>query len=148
MRVHVQSLLPCPVDQAWAMIQFTGLLLRVTPGAKASATLEPTPMPARWPEARVIRLRVPGGGIRTIRVVRADPARHEIETEESDDLVRRWHHLMRVRPEPRNQACYSDTVDIDAGLFTLPVYLLAQYFYRACHRGWRRLARKRSTRPE
>lgn len=142
MRVHVETTLPCSVDMAWSAIQSSDLLMEVTPGNGERSVVSPSPMPPRWTDARQIVLRLPGLGLRTIDVVRVDAENHVIETRERDAVVQRWDHTMRVRPTPDGRACYSDTVEIEAGLFTWPVYVAAQCLYRYRHRGWLRISRR------
>jgi hypothetical protein len=145
MRVHVRTLLPCSVEQAWEAIQSTTLLMEVTPRSRDSVVIAPDPMPKLWTDAKSIRLRLPGFGERVINIELVDAAAHVIRTQESDSIVKRWQHRMEVQPGPQGQAYYSDTVDIDAGIFTLPVYTLAQFLYRYRHRGWLKIAKRISS---
>ncbi len=141
MRVHIETLLPCSVEQAWEMIQSSAHIMEVTPGGHASAIVEPKPMPAQWTDASRIVLQIPKAGKRIIEIELVDPAAHVIQTREHDSVVKQWLHRMQVKPGPNGQAYYSDTVDIAAGIMTIPVYALAQYLYRYRHRGWLRIAR-------
>jgi hypothetical protein len=147
MRVHLETLLPCSVDQAWEAIQSSLFLMEVTPGDGERSVIEPRPMPARWTDVRRIVLRLPGLGERTIDIVRVDAETHIIQTQERDSVVSRWDHTMQVREAPQGRAYYSDTVDIEAGGFTLPIYVLAQCLYRYRHRGWLRIATRIGAQP-
>jgi hypothetical protein len=64
----------------------------------------------------------------------------EIQTRERDPLIQIWDHLIAVKPASGGHTRYSDTVAIDAGIFTLPVWLFAHWFYRHRQRRWRRVA--------
>jgi hypothetical protein len=66
----------------------------------------------------------------------------EIQSRESEPLVRRWDHLIRIRPTPDGQTLYSDEIIIEAGWVTLVVWLFAHCFYRHRQRKWRRIARR------
>jgi len=121
--------------------------MEVTPGGKNSAVVEPKPMPERWTDAKRIILRLPSIGNRVIEIEFIDPVAHVIQTQEKDSVVKRWQHRMQVEPGPEGQAYYSDAVDIEAGIFTLPVYALAQFLYRYRHRGWRRVTKRLFSRP-
>jgi hypothetical protein len=132
MQVHVKSWLPCTAQQMWEAIQSSALLQEVSPNLGDSPILLPSPMPARWTDASQIVLQLPWFGRRTIAVERVDPHR----------VVRRWHHTMAVTTAPQGGCYYADTVEIDAGACTLPVYVLAQYLYRYRHRGWKKVARR------
>jgi hypothetical protein len=142
MRVHVKSWLPCTAQQAWEAIQSSALLLEVSPKMGDASSLIQSPMPARWTEARQIVLQLPWFGTRTIEVERVDPQAHVIRTQEHDAVVRRWQHTMEVTAAPQGGCWYSDTVEIDAGAYTLPVYALAQYLYRYRHCGWKKVAQR------
>ena len=142
MRLHVKTLLPCTIEQAWTAIQSTVLLMEVTPGGDKMSVVEPNPMPERWTDARRTVLRLPGVGERVIEIEFMDCDRHVVQTLEKDVLVKLWRHRMEVSAGPGGQAFYSDTVDIEAGVFTLPVYALAQFLYRYRHRGWLKIAKR------
>ena len=59
-------------------------------------------------------------------------------------MIRRWHHTLHVEPVDGDatRSRYSDTVDIDAGLFTGAVAGFSLGIYKYRHRRWHRLARK------
>jgi hypothetical protein len=142
MRVHVSTWLPCSVQQAWEAIQSSALLLEVSPRLGDPSTLYQSSVPERWTEASQIILQLPWFGRRTIQVVQVDDRAHVIETRERDSVVRRWNHRMEVKPASESGCWYSDTVDIGAGVYTLPVYLMAEYMYRYRHRGWKKVAKR------
>jgi hypothetical protein len=81
-------------------------------------------------------------GTHTIFLERIDPEAREIQSRESAFLVRRWDHLVRVRPAGYGQTLYSDEILIEAGWLTAFVWLFAQWFYRHRQRRWRRVARR------
>lgn len=126
----------------WEAIQSSALLQEVSPNLGDSPILLPSPMPARWTDASQIVLQLPWFGRRTIAVERVDPQARAIQTREQDRVVRSWHHTMAVTTAPQGGCYYADTVEIDAGACTLPVYVLAQYLYRYRHRGWKKVARR------
>jgi len=145
MRVHVKTLLPCSVQQAWEAIQSSALLLEVSPRLGDPATVMQAPMPERWTDAQQIVLHLPWFGRRTIDVRRVDPQAHVIQTQERDAVVRRWDHTMEVTAAAHGACYYSDTVEIEAGAYTLPVYAMAQYLYRYRHRNWKKVAQRISS---
>ena len=55
--------------------------------------------------------------------------------------VKVWDHSISISTAS-GRTRYRDTVTIDAGLFTLPVWLFAQVFYRHRQRRWRSLAKR------
>ena len=84
---------------------------------------------------------VPAMGLASNHAERIDHKNYEIQTREADPLVRRWDHLVSVRPLGENQSIYRDTVDIDAGNLTFVVWAWANWFYRHRQRRWRALAK-------
>src|SRR5205814_10309082 len=81
-------------------------------------------------------------GTHTIFLERIDSEAREIQSRESEWLVRRWDHLIRVRPAADGQTLYSDEILIEAGWLTAFVWLFAHWFYRHRQRRWRRVARR------
>lgn len=146
MRVDVSTVLECSADQAWGEVQTSALLLHVIwPWARI------TPVggdfPERWPEGKEIKCRsylfglIPMG-VRTLLLERIDPVRRQIQSREHDPLIRRWDHLIAIEPRGEAQAFYRDTIEIDAGIFTLVVWAWANGFYRHRQRRWRALAKR------
>jgi hypothetical protein len=68
--------------------------------------------------------------------------RGEIQSRESDPIVRRWDHRIRVQEISDCRAHYSDEIEIDAGILTPVVWLFAAGFYRHRQRRWRAIARR------
>ncbi len=86
-------------------------------------------------------------GRHSIFCERIDPELREIQTREREPLVRRWDHLVRVRPEGDGHTRYSDEIEIEAGLLTPIVWLFAEVFYRHRQRRWKRLIRRWRSEP-
>jgi hypothetical protein len=108
---------------------------------------DPPQFPERWLEGATLHFRIYLFGIvplgtHTISLERIDPAAREIQSRESEWLVRRWDHLVRVCPTGNGQTLYSDEIIIDAGWATFFVWLFAHWFYRHRQRRWRRVARR------
>ncbi len=149
MRVHVETDLPCSVEQAWEAIQSAALLSEVSGPLVPFEAVEPLSVQERWTASRVLRFRTYlfGGivlGVRTIEVNFIHPEEHVIQTQERDSVVHLWQHRMALRPAPHGQAFYSDIVDIEAGLSTLSVWISAQWLYRHRHRRWLKVMRRLS----
>jgi hypothetical protein len=101
--------------------------------------------PERWTAGETIRCRSSLLGIlplgtRTIHFERIDHEARAIQSRETDPLVQRWDHLVRVRPDLEGQCWYSDEVEIEAGWRTFLVWLFASCLYRYRQRRWRRVA--------
>jgi hypothetical protein len=148
MRVLVKSRLPCDADHAWAEVQTSALLreicwplIRLAPAGGASDIAE------RWVSGATVQLRlflcgfIPLG-TRHLHWERIDQRQLEMQTREHDPLIRRWDHRIHVEPMGASQCRYTDDVEIEAGLLTLPVWLFAQWFYRHRQHRWKAVARR------
>jgi hypothetical protein len=147
MRVFVQSTLPCGADQAWNAVQTLALLREVCwPLIRLGPTRDAA-LPEQWQHGATVLMRpyifgwIPVG-TRRMHWERIDPMAGEMQTREHDPLVRRWDHRIQVEPLAAGECRYTDDIEIDAGVLTLPVWLFAQWFYRHRQRRWRRVARR------
>jgi len=157
MRVHVESRLACDAQTAWSHVKTSAMLVAVSRPMVDLRPVRGEEFPKTWQQGMTIRCRsflfgfLPQG-TRELFFERVDDAALEIQTREHDALIRRWDHLLRVRPvsekahghsQKANEAphChYSDTVEIEAGWLTLGVWLFAVCFYRHRHRRWKKMA--------
>lgn len=121
-------------------------LRRLTRGLLAIDAYDGSSLPERWPtdgapvELRVRPFHLPIGWRHTIRVVEADASDGSLRTEEGGGIVRRWSHRIGVQPLSARRCRYTDTIDLDAGVLTLPIWAWASLFYRVRQHRWRRLA--------
>ncbi len=147
MRVAVESVFPCSAVLAWEEVLTSRLLVEV---AAPLVAIRPAPgeeLPERWLAGSAVRVRsylfgVIPLGERALRFERIDPAACEIQTRESDRLVRRWDHLISIQPAADGCCRYRDQIDIDAGWFTAGVWLFAQWLYRHRQRRWQAVAKR------
>jgi hypothetical protein len=149
MRVYVESLLPCAPEAVWDEVQTSALLLEVARPLVVLRPVDDAGFPERWRQDGTVRCRsylfgVIPLGTRTLTHERVDPGQYEIQSREHDPLVRRWDHMIRVRPAAGGRTWYSDEIEIEAGLLTPVVWLFAQLFYRHRQRRWQTVARRLS----
>jgi hypothetical protein len=147
MIVFVQSVLPCSAEQAWEAVRTGALLLEVCRPFVAIRPLPGKSLPAAWAEGAEVFCRSSLFGLiplgtRSLIFKRIEPERFEIQTHESDPLVKRWDHLIRVEPIDHTRCRYSDRIEIDAGLLTLLVRLFAEVFYHYRQFRWQSVARR------
>ena len=147
MRVVVESILPCDPDLAWDEVQTSRLLREVISPLAAVWPMPGEELPEIWSEGADLRVRmflfrVLPLGARALRIERVDPARREIQSRESDALIARWDHLIRIEPAVDGHCRYRDEIEIEAGWRTLPVWLFARWFYRHRRRRWQAVARR------
>ena len=150
MKVELSTTLHSPADQVWRRVQRPALLSWVAPPLVRFNLIQPTTLPEEWEDGEVrasMRLFgvLPMGG-QVIRVRREEeqegeqPARYLVDMGEGD-LVKTWHHRIRVVPERAGTTHYTDSVVVEAGALTLFVWMFAQVFYRHRQRRLRALAR-------
>jgi hypothetical protein len=147
MRVVVQSVLPNCVEIIWNEVQTSRLLVEVAAPLVAIRPVDHENLPARWTAGTTLRFRsylfgIVPLGTRTLQFERIDAMAREIQTRESDPLVRRWDHLISVRPVANGGCQYRDQIDIEAGWLTAGVWLFAQWFYRHRQRRWKAVAKR------
>jgi hypothetical protein len=151
-RVQLESRFPCSAEQAWAEVQKVSLLSDVArPLVTFSAPCGES-LPERWVEGATVRIRsrlfgVVPLGTRALTIERIDQQRRVLRTRESDPLIRRWDHSISVSSLSGVSCLYRDEVEIQAGLFTLAVWLFAHWFFRHRHRRWKRVADRLRARP-
>lgn len=146
MRLQVSTVLPCSANRAfalvrkWSTLQFIAWpLVRILP-RRGDALPD-------WREGEETFCRsylfgVLPIGLRSVRFVTIDPERGSIVTLEHDMLVRRWQHEIDIAPLDPDRSRYTDTVEIDAGFLTWPVWAWACWFYRHRQRRWQQLLRR------
>jgi len=143
--VTIQTRLACAATRAWEEVQKPCLLIYV-----AAPWLKFTPrndqgFPGTWEEGDFFVSMFVFGflplGLERIGIstrIGADGDFY-IRDDGGGTLVRRWDHLITIRPDGNDICLYSDSVDIRAGILTPLVWIFAQLFYRWRQHRWRRL---------
>ena len=68
-------------------------------------------------------------GIHKIKINRIDSDKKQIVSNESGSLVKIWNHTIFLEKLSNNQTQYTDELEIQAGLWTLFVWVFAVLFY-------------------
>jgi hypothetical protein len=145
MKVDVSTVLDCSAAKAWNEVQKCSLLLHVIWPMARLRPAASRAFPQRWSEGLTIQCKsfifgfIPLG-VRTIRFEKIDHKNYEIQSREHDPLIKRWDHLVSVRPRGEDQSIYRDVIEIEAGGLTYLVWAWANWFYRHRQRRWRALA--------
>jgi hypothetical protein len=141
--VRVSVRLPAPAERVWELLLRKDTFLYITRGMLGFADTD------RWPETlfsagAIICTRVrmfnwgPAFG-HEVRVVRVDESKREIDTEERGTLITVWNHRLHVEPVSDSECCYTDRIELRAGLLTPLVWVFASAFYRFRQRRWKKL---------
>ena len=150
MKVELSTTLKAPAEQGWRWVQRPALLHWVAAPLVRFRPIQPTTLPEVWEDGEVrVSMLIFGVlpmGTQVIRIHREEglagdrSARSLVDMGEGD-LVKAWHHRIRVVPESAGTTHYTDSVVVEAGPLTLFVWMFAQVFYRHRQRRLRDLAR-------
>ena len=146
MKLHLQTTLLCSPEAAWQEVKKPSLLMHVANPIVTFRPVSPTTFPAEWPRGDDVKLEthlfgaIPMG-VRTLFFEEVNDERMRLQTREHDPLIRQWDHLIEIERDGDGETRYTDSLDLDAGVLTLPVWFFAQVFYRHRQRRWRKLAK-------
>ncbi|WP_337179490.1 hypothetical protein [Hydrogenophaga borbori] len=146
MQLDLSTYLDCSVEQAIAAVKTTKLLGFVAHPLVRFTPIDPAAWPLRWIEGtyrvgvRILGV-LPLGWQAIVISYPTSPDGFCLRDNGHSALVRVWDHTISITPRA-GRTRYTDSVRIEAGLVTLPVWLFAQVFYRHRQRRWRLLARR------
>ena len=147
MKFRRESTLACTPEQAWELVCTSGLLERVCHPLLAFKGHTPDEIPDRWPDRTTVVVRMYLFGFLPLgkHQLYIESINHEertIQTRERDAIINRWDHLIQITATANGETRYSDELEIDAGILTLPVVLFAKFFYAHRQRHWKQIARE------
>ena len=145
MRVHVSTFLSSSPSKVWSAAKGKELLHYViAPMGKFSpldGETRGTWIPGTVYEGRRFMFSVIPVGTRTILIESVDDRTMTIQSREHGEIgLNKWDHLIAVKAEGDGSR-YSDTIEIEAGVFTLLYWCYAALFYRHRQRKWRTLVK-------
>lgn len=131
-------------ETVWAAVKRVDTFLYVTRGALGLSVTGGLPVEFR--RGQDIRGRLLLFGVvpvwqHDLHLVRVDDARRELYSNECGGPLRAWNHRITVEPTGADRCRYTDVVEIDAGLLTPLVWVVAQGFFRYRQSRLRRLLR-------
>ena len=146
MQLNITTYLDCSVEQAISHAKTTRLLKFVAHPLVHFTPIEPNAWPHTWAEGRYwVGVRIlgfmPFGKQAIVISLPKTGDGFLIRDNGYSSLVKVWDHTISITTDA-GRTRYKDSVIIDAGVFTLPVWLFAQVFYRHRQRRWRQLARQ------
>lgn len=123
MRVHVSTFLNASPTTVWSTVKRKELLhCVIAPMGKFSpldGITRGTWIPGTAYDGRSFMLSIIPVGTRTILIESVDDRSMTIQSREHGEIgLKKWDHLIAVKPEGDGSR-YSDTIEIDAGVFTL-----------------------------
>lgn len=143
MKVLVKSKFSISAAVVWDLTQKSSTLLIVAwPLARIVSVIDS--FPERWSEGSTVLCRsylfgIIPVGTRRIFFEKIDKASMQLQSRETDPLIKHWDHLITVRPINESSCVYSDEVEINAGVLTPIIWLWANWFYRHRQSRWQKL---------
>ena len=147
MRVAMSTNLDTSAERAWTEVQTSRLLNHVAWPLLSFEPINPPTFPAMWQEGRyLVRMRAFGVisiGQQWIVITKPmlGPDRYQLRDDGHGNLFSRWDHVITVEPLGAGRCCYTDEVEVEAGLLTPIMRLFVYVFYAHRQRRWRRLVR-------
>jgi hypothetical protein len=145
MIAKINTRLPISAECVWKALLKINTFLFITKGMLGFDGSE------QWPEffhegleleTRLLFFHFLPGWKHSLRVVSINSDNLQVKSEESGGLVRTWNHGISVKKLSDNCCNYTDEIEIDAGIFTLLIWIYAQIFYRYRQKRWRRLVKR------
>lgn len=147
MITRISTKLDCSEDELWkkiiepASLQYVASpILSFVPIREGSLSGEwqvGTPYPLKLYFLKFIPL-----GQHTIQLVKIDKEANIILSRENGHLAKVWNHTISFQENAPGVLCYTDEIEIQAGLLTPGIWLFAQLFYRHRQRRWKILLQK------
>jgi hypothetical protein len=148
MKVFVKSKLNSSAAVVWDLVERSSTLIQVAWPLARIVSVGGS-FPEKWQQGETVFCRsylfgfIPVG-TRRIFFEKLDKSSMQLQSRETDPLIKRWDHLISVKPLNESSCTYSDEIEIDAGLITPLIWLWANWFYRHRQARWKNLLQKQS----
>lgn len=146
MRVELSTIIKADPNIVFEIVQTKNLLFHVMHPMASFKIISPKVNSDRWKEGETyiglsfLFLVIPVWK-RKIYLEKINKEKRTIQSRESGEIgLKKWDHLIKVEENEDGSTLYTDIIDIDAGILTLPYYIFASIFYRHRQRRWRDLA--------
>ena len=143
--LRISTYLEAELETVKSYLMKPALLNYVVAGLMKFHPIEPQSLPSKWVEGkfsvRMFAFHFLPIGEQTVGIEFPQEFDHWVVRDNgSGSIVKTWDHLIFLESEGDGTR-YTDEVSIDAGLFTLPVYIYAFLFYSYRQMRWRKLAK-------
>jgi len=149
MHVYRKIRLNCRPEEVWRLIQQASLFQDISKPLLTITTKEPLPEIWREGDACELQGRLFGLfplAVRQLRVMKVDHDRRVLKTVETDSVTKRWRHAVRIQETSSGMSLYSDSIKINAGLFTPLIWAFTHLLYAYRQRKLRQMIAKASYR--
>jgi hypothetical protein len=143
--IHLETELPTDAERVWRAMQHPASFSYVCRGLIGVPALAGRTEPMREGELGtgwLLLFHIIPLSHHTIHLVDVDAGARTLRSHENGGMLRTWNHTLHVEPLSERTCRYSDTVDIDAGVFTPVVAVASKWIYRYRQRRWHKLVRK------
>ncbi len=142
MKVKITTTRWTDKDTLWAEIEKVSSLLYVASPIISFRSSERCSLPESWQTGieycfNLLFLGVVPLGKHYITLVEMDKNTNIIKSHEHSRIINSWVHTITIKENSTDKIDYTDEVEINAGIFTLPVWLFAHLFYRYRQYRWR-----------
>ncbi len=142
MKVKITTTLSTDKDTLWAEIEKISSLLYVASPIIRFKSPERCSLPEKWETGTeycftLLFLSAFPLGKHYITLVEMDKNTNIIKSHEHSRIINSWVHTITIKENSTDKIDYTDEVEIDAGLLTLPVWLFSHLFYRYRQYRWR-----------
>lgn len=145
LKAIIKTQLNIPADNAWDLVKQSQTLVYVCKGLLSFDGSHQ--FPKQWREGDTINTRLKLFGIipawkHSLRFILISDESMVISTEEKGGIVQSWNHEIKFEVNSEFSCFYTDTVEINAGIFTPFIWLFANALYRHRQRRWKYLIQK------
>lgn len=152
MRTLISTQLDCKPERVWEAVQSPQYFKYVTAPLIVFEPLRPGKFPDKWSTGNyLMRLKFLGLiplGFQWIQISIPKTKSSDItdlykmRDNGFGKLAKRWDHLITIKLTADGNTQYTDQVDIDAGLWTLFLWIFSQAFFRHRQRRWRAIIKQ------
>jgi hypothetical protein len=145
--VTLSTALECTHDEAWEQVQTSALLQHIAAPLIRFVPKGDAPFPEQWQpgeyRAWMCLFGVLPIGWQAVVISEPEPigTSRFIRDNGYGPLIKRWDHWITIAPGENGTTCYTDRVEIEAGLLTPLIAAFARVFYAHRQRRWRHLAK-------
>lgn len=145
MRVQIEQIFPCDAQYLFQEIQkienffyITAPLIKFVP---CEPILSDTWQDGHYPMKMYLLSFIPLG--KQSVVIEQDEAHLRMRDNGKSERLDQWDHRIQVESIGENRAKYTDCIDVEAGIWTLPVAWFVHLFFRYRQYRWRKRIREK-----
>ncbi len=143
MKVKITTTIKTNENNMWAELQKTSSLRHIASPILIFKPQKGSSIPEKWSlgveyNFKLLFLGIIPLGNHSIQLVELDKNKKTIKSSEHSKIIRLWTHIITFQKKNNHSIQYTDDVEINAGILTLPIWLFSQLFYRYRQYRWRK----------